>query len=175
MPFFSPGYKMPQWDKIYPGIQGLEDFTQTIGLGPGKFGKKLTKQLWGGDYSGIAGTLLSPIQDQFRTNTREALRANMMGGNALFQGSQPALMSAIEQDTRRKMAEAQGLALGQAIPQLWSSATETWQRGLDSARNAEIAAREAALRGRIAASQPIQTPSTWDKITGVIGGLGAMI
>lgn len=176
MGFFDPGKTRFDINPfIQPAISGLEDFAGGIGLGKaGKTAKHMLGQMESGDFGGTAGTFLSPIHDRFAADTREALRANSMGGNVFVQGSQPALMANIEQDTRRKMAEGEGMAYGQAIPQLYNQASGVFQNALNSREQMELAAREAALRGRLGASQAVGTPSTWQNIMGVGQGVGQL-
>lgn len=175
MGFFSSEPKWSQNPYALPAIQGLENYAANVGLGQaGKSARNIIKQMNTGDYSGLAGSMLSPIHDQYATAAREAIRNNSMGGNALMQGWQPALMANIEQESRRKMAEGEGLAYGQAIPQLWGQATQTLQAAKNARMQTELQAREAALRGRIAGSQFYQNPSIWQNIMSVGQGIGML-
>src|SRR4026207_689450 len=75
------------------GYLGLEDWGRGLGIGKaGKFNLGLMKDMRSGAYSGVAGGLLSPIHDRFATAGREAERNATMGGNAMYRGTQPALM-----------------------------------------------------------------------------------
>jgi hypothetical protein len=175
MGFFSGGVDFHTNPFILPAISGLEQFGAGVGLGKaGKTAKHMLNQMESGDYGGTAGTFLSPIHDRFAADTREAIRSNSMGGNAFVQGSQPALMANIEQDTRRKMAEGEGLAYGQAIPQLYSQAASTFQNALNTKEQMQLAAQEAALRARLGASQAVNTPSTWQNVMSVGQGAGQL-
>lgn len=173
MGFFSGNTSWSINPNAAPGIKGLEDFASHIGLGQaGKSARNVIKQMNSGDYSGLAGSMLAPIHDQYATNLREAVRSNSMGANAFTQGWQPGLMAAQEQDTRRKMAEGEGLAYGQAIPQLWGQATQTLQAAKNARMQTELAARQAALQGRIAGSQAQRNPSIWENIRSLAQGAG---
>jgi hypothetical protein len=175
MGFFS---NAPSWSQnpfAQPAIGGLENFANNVSLGQaGRSAKGIIKQMKSGDYTNLAGTMLSPIHDSYATNLREAIRGNSMGANAFMQGWQPGLMAANEQTTRAKMAQDEGLAYGQAIPQLYNQATSTYQNAYNARNQNELQAREAALRGRIAGSQMYQTPSTWSNIVGFGQGLGQL-
>lgn len=157
-------------------ISGLEDYAAHTNLGKaGKFSKQIMGQMMGGDFSNLAGTLLSPIHDQYATQMREALRGNSMGGNAFAQGSQPALMANIEQDTRRKMAEGEGMAYGQAIPQLWNQASSTYQNALNNRNQTQLQALQTAMQARQNGAQFYQTPSTFSNIMSSASGLGSIL
>src|ERR1041384_4364324 len=99
MGFFTGSTKYTPNPYAAPIIKSLTDYDPGIGVA-GKSGKQIIKQMMGGDYSGLAGGLLSPIHDRSAANTREMLRNNMMGANAFMQGWQPGLMAAPKQDRR---------------------------------------------------------------------------
>lgn len=175
MGFFSsePEYRFNPF--VMPGVEGLEDFAGNMGMGTaGNLSKKMLKQMFKGNYSGLIGGLLDPIRTRSATNLREALRAGSMGANALTYGWQPALMRGMEDTTRAKFAEQEGLALGEAIPQLFGNLMGGYQSALNSKRGSQLGALEAALRGRIGGSQSYMEPSTWDKIVGFGQGLGSL-
>ena len=176
MGFFTGDIKYYTNPLAQQGITGLEDFANTVNLGAaGKFAKNTLKDMNSGDYSGVAGTMLSPIHDRYATNLREAIRAGGMGGNAFALGSQPALMASIEQEQRRKMAEGEGLAYGQAVPELYQTMANTYQNALNNKQQTKLASLEAALRGRLGAVTPQQTKSAWENITGVANQVAAWI
>lgn len=175
MGFFTPGNKWIENPYAIPGAENMEAWGRQVGLGKaGKSAKGIIKQMSSGNYGGLAGTILSPIHDQYAAQLREAMRANTMGGNAFVQGSQPALMANIEQETRRKMAEGEGLAYGQAIPNLYGQATGTLQNAINSKNQTQLSAYEAALRARMGAGHHQQTPSTLGTIGNAVNTIGGI-
>lgn len=171
MAFFEQGRKWVQNPLAQAGIDALDQFGQSQELGmAGKTAKGLLKQMSGGNYGGLAGSMLSPIHDRYAANLREAMRGNSMGGNAFAQGAQPGLMSGIEMDTRRGMAQDEGLAYGAAIPQLYGQAAGVFQNAQNSRRQAELEALNSSMRARLGAGQFQQTPSAWDKTLGFVNG-----
>lgn len=160
------------------GVTNLENYGQNIGLGKaGKADKSIINQMVGGDYGGLAGSLLSPIHDQYATQGREQERNAMMSGNALIAGSQPALMAGLQNESRAKMAEGEGLAYGQAIPQLFGQAQQGYQNALNSQTGAQMSALQSALQGRLGANQYITQPGWMDRIgqvAGIAGQIGGL-
>lgn len=153
------------------GYLGLEDFADNVNLGhAGKAAwKKIMSPMLAGDYSGLVGGLLSPIHDRYATNLRESERNALSGGNAMYAGTQPALMQALQDQQRKSMAEGEGLAYGQAIPSLWESAAHTYQGALDSKRQEQLQAYQSALQGRLNSGQFVPQKSLMDKIGQVVG------
>lgn len=158
------------------GILGLEDMGNNFTLGhAGKAAwKGILKPMMAGDYSALAGGLLSPIHDRYAANLRESERNALSGGNALYAGTQPALMQALQDEQRRKMAEGEGLAYGQAIPSLWESAAHTYQGALDSKRQEQLQAYQSALQGRLNSGHFMPQKSILDKI-GQVVGIGSQV
>lgn len=157
------------------GYLGLEDWGANVGLGKaGKSAKNIINQMASGDYGNLAGSLLSPIHDRYATQQRELTRNNQMGANAIYQGSQPALMAGLEDETRRQMAEGEGMAYGQAIPQLYGQATNTYQGALNQQQGSQLAAQEAALRARLGSGQYTTQPGWFDRV-GQVAGLASQI
>jgi hypothetical protein len=170
MGFFEGDYKWQTNPYAAPGIGAIEDWGKSVGLGKaGKAAKGIINQISSGNYGGLAGSILSPISNRYATQMREAIRANSMGGNAFAQGAQPALMAAIEQDTRRKMAESEGLAYAEAIPQLFSSASNVYQNANNARDSSQLSALEAAIRARLGASQMTQGMSGMQKFGNILG------
>lgn len=159
-----------------PGMQGvsnLENFAAHQSLGKaGKQAKGLMREMGSGDYSGIAGSMLAPIHDQYAAQGREQERNALMGANAMYAGSQPALMAGLQNESRAKMAEGEGLAYGQAIPQLWSQAGSQYQNALNSARSGELSALQSAMQGRLGSNQFITQPGWLDRVSQVAGVAG---
>lgn len=179
MGFFNADPKWTTNPFAKPGIDNIENWgkNQHIGIA-GRTGRQILKQMSGGDYGGLAGTLLSPIHDQYASEMREAIRSNSMGANAFTQGSQPALMANIEQESRRRMAEGEGMAYGQAIPALYGQAAGVFQNAKNARDQNQFNALDAGLRGRIASSQFYQNPSTLSKIgqfANVAGSIASLI
>lgn len=157
------------------GVTNLENYGQGIGLGKaGKYDKSIMNQMMGGDYSGIAGSLLSPIHDQYATAKREGDRNAMMGGNAMYAGTQPAMMAGLGMENARKMAEGEGLAYGQAVPQLWGQASQGYQNALNAQTGAQMQALQGGLQGRLGANQYITQPGWMDRV-GQIAGIAGQI
>lgn len=157
------------------GVTNLENYGQNIGLGKaGKMDRQLLSQMASGDYSGIAGDQLAPIHDQYATQGREQERNAMLGGNAFLGGSQPALMASLQNDVRKQMSEGEGLAYGQAIPQLWSQASQGYQNALNAQTGAQMQALQGALQGRLGANQYITQPGWMDRV-GQVAGIAGQI
>lgn len=153
------------------GFLGLEDWVRNLGLGrAGESAKDVLRQMDKGNYQGLAGTLLSPIHDRFATNLREGERNAMMGANAMYAGTQPALMAGLQDTMRNKMAEGEGLAYGQAIPALWSSAGGMFQNALNSLEGNQLAGLEGATKAR--AGQLVNEPGWFDRVGQVAGTVG---
>jgi len=157
------------------GYLGLENYAQNVGLGKaGKTAKGILNQMSSGDYGNLAGTILSPIHDRYATQLRELTRNNQMGANAMYQGTQPALMAGLEDETRRQMAEGEGLAYGQAIPQLYGQASGTYQGALNQQENQQLGALDAATRARLGSGQYNTQPGWFDRV-GQVAGTAAQI
>lgn len=160
------------------GVTNLENYGQNIGLGKaGKYDKAIMGQMMGGDYSGIAGSLLSPIHDQYATQGREQERNAMMGANSFLAGSQPALMAGLQNESRAKMAEGEGLAYGQAIPQLFGQAQQGYQNALNAQTGSQMQALQGGLQGRLGANQYITQPGWMDRVgqvAGIAGQIGGL-
>jgi len=153
------------------GYLGLEDWVRNLGLGrAGVSAKEVLQAMNKGNYQGLAGTLLSPIHDRFATNLREGERNAMLGANALYAGTQPALMAGLQNTLRNQMAEGEGLAYGQAIPALWSTAGGMFQNALNALEGNQLAGLEGATRAR--AGQLTNEPGWFDRLGQVAGTAG---
>ena len=160
------------------GVSNIENYGQNVGLGAaGRSAKGILKQMTGGNYSKLAGTLLSPIHDRYAANAREMERKSLMGGNAFARGTQPALMASIQNDAMKQMAEGEGLAYGQAIPALWGQASDQFQNALNARRGLEMGSLQSGLQGRLAANQYITKPGWLDRVgqvAGMVGGIAGI-
>ena len=160
------------------GVTNLENYGQNIGLGKaGKADKQIIASMMGGDYSGLAGNLLSPIHDQYATEGREQERNALMGGNALAFGNQPALMAGLQNESRAKMAEGEGLAYGQAIPALFGQAQQGYQNALNAQTGSQMQALQGGLQGRLGANQYVTQPGWMDRLgqtVGIAGQIGQL-
>ncbi len=158
------------------GISAVEAYGRQQGLGKtGKMDRDILQQMQSGDYSGIAGSYLAPIEEQGAANTSAALRSNELGANAMVRGQQPALYAGLDNQVRSQMAQGTGMALANAIPQLASQAGAGYQQALAQQEGVQMGALDAGLQGREAvmnAGHYSQSPSVLQDAMGIaqLGG-----
>jgi len=181
MGFFSPSASYKEIPGLGQQLGPLQNFGSQFDLGAADYGQRqakgLMKQMGQGNYEGLAGTFLSPIRDSYAVSQREGERSNMMGANALQQGAQPALMAAIGQEGRLKNQEGLGLALSNAVPQLYGQAQSAFGAGRQrqiSELGLDLDARKAALQGKIGGNQLVTGPSIFGSIMQGLGGAAGM-
>ncbi len=148
------------------GVKNLENFASTPGVA-GSTAEDILGQMSSGDYSKLAGTLLSPISDSFATAGRERERHALMGGNAFYQGTQPAMMSRLGDVANLENAQNKGLAIGAAIPGVFNAAGNMAQ----AAHNTQLGGLQAAMSGRVASSPLVQQPGWLGQVAGALGGI----
>jgi hypothetical protein len=186
MSFFGPSTSWKETPGLGQFLGGMTDYANQ--LGGADFGQRqakgLLKQMGSGNYDNVMGSYLSPIRDSYAVSQREGDRANMMGANALYQGSQPGLMAAIGQEGRLKNQEGLGLAMSSAVPQLYGQAQGAFNAGRQRQLGEEgirSGLLTGAMQGNIAGHQLVQGPSIFGSIMqglgqagGLASGLGSM-
>ena len=134
-------------------LEGMQNSLFNYNPGLGQAGKIARKGLMGfaaGNYdSGVFGSMLNPIRDQFATSQREMDRNAAMGGNAFMVGSQPGLMAGLQNDARLANTQNMGLALGQAVPGLYSALSNQYQSAKNAADQGAIGSMSAAMNNRL--------------------------
>jgi hypothetical protein len=149
MGFFSSS---PRWVSN-PASQGLQnefrDWTAGQGLGrAGQQAKGFLKHFANGNYDSdpTIGVYLAPLRDQYSTMQRESNRAFGMGGLGMASGSQPALMARLKMLNEQQIAEQQGQAYANYLPQLYSQQAGIFQNAQNSRRQAELAGMSGAMQ-----------------------------
>jgi hypothetical protein len=152
---------------------------QGFNLGGADFGQKqakgIMKDIGAGDFSGIIGTYLSPITDAYKVNQRESERDLHMGANAMYQGTQPALMAGLGQTARNQATEQLGLNLASAIPQLYGQAQQAFGAGRQrqiAEMGLDLQSLIAALQGKLGANQLQTGKSLFEQFSGAASAMG---
>lgn len=165
--------KMETNEPAMERVRNLEAWGQDLGIGrSGKLNKKLMNQMYEGDYSGLAGGLLSPLKTAHDTEARRRTRQGLMSGNAMYAGTQPALMRNIENEAAAEADTQYGNNLSNALPGLWGQVNTGYQNALGSQRGFQQGALQGAMQGSLQANQYRDKPGWLGQVTGAIGGIG---
>ena len=182
MGLFSSSTKFNEIPGIQPYLDNLLGFGDKFNLGENDFGtrqsRKFLKQLGSGDYSGLMGTILNPIHNAAETSRREGERGMQMGANAMYQGTQPALMAGLSEETRLRSQEQEGLAMSSAIPQLYGQVQSAYGAGRGRSLQGaglDLQSLIAALQGKIGANQASTSPSLFSQFSGAAAGLAPLL
>lgn len=97
-----------------------------------------------------------------------------MGGNALVSGSQPALMASLENESRLKSQETEGLALSKAVPGLLSTLHSGLMEGVNSRRQAQLGGLQLGMQGRLGSGQYVYKPGWLSQVGQFASGFGSL-
>jgi hypothetical protein len=136
--------------------------------------RQLIKQMDAGNYGGIAGDLLAPIEQQGQANLEGQERSNAMGGNALMSGYQPALMTAANNLAANQTQQNEGMQIASAIPQIFTGASNTVLSGTEALDSLKDQALNQALQGTIASTVSKANPSGFSDLASSLGLLQSL-
>lgn len=178
---FNPRANFKEVPGINQYLSPVSGFGDQFDLGRADFGQRQAKQIMKGigegDYSGIIGTYLNPITDAAKTSEREMERNMSMGANAMYAGTQPALMAGLQQEAKLRGQEQLGMQYAAAIPQLYGQAQQAYGAGRGrqiAEMGLDLQSLIAALEGKISANKLVTGPSVLSQLAQAAAGAGTL-